>query len=157
MNPETNRRERFPSVAAGLALTLLPSDEALRRPLRGAAALPSAWLEEVEAALARSELGERIGDESWPEDWRLVSARATVCSPLGRVADPEEAAHEYGVTLQRWEDPPKADAIVAAGSAVSRDVDAGELRMVRAEQLVKPGWADRFHDAMKKKKKAAGK
>jgi bifunctional UDP-N-acetylglucosamine pyrophosphorylase/glucosamine-1-phosphate N-acetyltransferase len=24
--------------------------------------------------------------------------------------------------------------------------------MVRAEQLVKPGWADRFHDAMKKKK-----
>jgi bifunctional UDP-N-acetylglucosamine pyrophosphorylase/glucosamine-1-phosphate N-acetyltransferase len=45
-----------------------------------------------------------------------------------------------------------ADAIVAAGSAVSRDVEAGELRMVRAEQLVKPGWADRFHDAMKKKK-----
>jgi bifunctional UDP-N-acetylglucosamine pyrophosphorylase/glucosamine-1-phosphate N-acetyltransferase len=45
-----------------------------------------------------------------------------------------------------------ADAIVAAGSAVSRDVGEGELRMVRAEQLVKPGWADRFHDAMKKKK-----
>ncbi len=45
-----------------------------------------------------------------------------------------------------------ADAIVAAGSAVSRDVSPGELRMVRAEQLVKPGWADRFHDAMKKKK-----
>ena len=45
-----------------------------------------------------------------------------------------------------------ADAIVAAGSAVSRDVADGELRMVRAEQLVKPGWADRFHDAMKRKK-----
>jgi bifunctional UDP-N-acetylglucosamine pyrophosphorylase/glucosamine-1-phosphate N-acetyltransferase len=45
-----------------------------------------------------------------------------------------------------------ADAIVAAGSTVSRDVAEGELRMVRAEQLVKPGWADRFHDAMKKKK-----
>ncbi|RXZ65661.1 bifunctional UDP-N-acetylglucosamine diphosphorylase/glucosamine-1-phosphate N-acetyltransferase GlmU [Pelagerythrobacter rhizovicinus] len=45
-----------------------------------------------------------------------------------------------------------ADAIVAAGSAVSRDVADGELRMVRGEQLVKPGWADRFHDAMKKKK-----
>ena len=44
------------------------------------------------------------------------------------------------------------DAIVAAGSAVSRDVADGELRLVRAEQLVKPGWADRFHDAMKKKK-----
>jgi bifunctional UDP-N-acetylglucosamine pyrophosphorylase/glucosamine-1-phosphate N-acetyltransferase len=49
-----------------------------------------------------------------------------------------------------------ADAIVGAGSAVTRDVAAGELRIVRAEQLVKPGWADRFHDAMKKKK-AEGK
>jgi len=48
-----------------------------------------------------------------------------------------------------------ADAIVAAGSAVSRDVADGEMRMVRAEQLVKPGWADRFHDAMKRKKEAA--
>jgi bifunctional UDP-N-acetylglucosamine pyrophosphorylase/glucosamine-1-phosphate N-acetyltransferase len=44
------------------------------------------------------------------------------------------------------------DAIVAAGSAVSRDVAEGELRMVRGEQLVKPGWADRFHDAMRQKK-----
>jgi bifunctional UDP-N-acetylglucosamine pyrophosphorylase / glucosamine-1-phosphate N-acetyltransferase len=50
-----------------------------------------------------------------------------------------------------------ADAIVGAGSAVSRDVADGELRLVRAEQLVKPGWADRFHDAMKKKKKAEKK
>ena len=51
-----------------------------------------------------------------------------------------------------------ADAIVAAGSTVSRDVAAGELRMVRGEQLVKPGWADRFHDAMREKKaKKAGK
>jgi bifunctional UDP-N-acetylglucosamine pyrophosphorylase/glucosamine-1-phosphate N-acetyltransferase len=48
-----------------------------------------------------------------------------------------------------------ADAIVAAGSAVSRDVADGELRMVRADQLVKPGWADRFHDAMKRKKATA--
>jgi bifunctional UDP-N-acetylglucosamine pyrophosphorylase/glucosamine-1-phosphate N-acetyltransferase len=50
-----------------------------------------------------------------------------------------------------------ADAIVGAGSAVSRDVADGELRLVRAEQLVKPGWADRFHDAMKKKKAEAKK
>ncbi len=50
-----------------------------------------------------------------------------------------------------------ADAIVAAGSAVSRDVDDGELRMVRGEQIVKPGWADRFHDAMKKRKAAEKK
>lgn len=47
------------------------------------------------------------------------------------------------------------DAIVAAGSAVTRDVADGELRLVRGEQLVKPGWADRFHEAMRKKK--AGK
>ena len=44
------------------------------------------------------------------------------------------------------------DAIVGAGSAVSRDVADGELRLVRAEQMVKPGWADGFHDAMKRKK-----
>ena len=44
------------------------------------------------------------------------------------------------------------DAIVAAGSAVSRNVADGELRLVRGEQLMKPGWADRFHDAMKRKK-----
>ena len=50
-----------------------------------------------------------------------------------------------------------ADAIVAAGSAVSRDVSAGDLRMVRGEQSVKPGWADRFHDTMKKKKAAEKK
>ncbi len=50
-----------------------------------------------------------------------------------------------------------ADAIVGAGSAVSRDVADGELRLVRAEQLVKPGWADRFHDAMKKRKAEAKK
>jgi bifunctional UDP-N-acetylglucosamine pyrophosphorylase/glucosamine-1-phosphate N-acetyltransferase len=51
-----------------------------------------------------------------------------------------------------------ADAIVAAGSTVTRDVAAGELRLVRAEQSVKLGWADRFHDAMRKKKaEKAGK
>ncbi|MBX7482507.1 bifunctional UDP-N-acetylglucosamine diphosphorylase/glucosamine-1-phosphate N-acetyltransferase GlmU [Qipengyuania qiaonensis] len=49
------------------------------------------------------------------------------------------------------------DAIVGAGSAVSRDVGAGDLRMVRGEQIVKPGWADRFHDTMKKKKAAEKK
>lgn len=49
------------------------------------------------------------------------------------------------------------DAIVAAGSAVSRDVAPGDLRMVRAEQLIKPGWADRFHGTMRKKKAAEKK
>ncbi len=46
------------------------------------------------------------------------------------------------------------DAIVGAGSAVTRDVGDGELRLVRGEQLVKPGWADRFHEAMRRKKVA---
>ena len=50
-----------------------------------------------------------------------------------------------------------ADAIVAAGSAVTRDVAEGELRLVRAEQMVKPGWADRFHDTMRKRKAEAKK
>lgn len=45
-----------------------------------------------------------------------------------------------------------ADAIVGAGSAVTRDVADGELRLVRAEQVAKPGWAARFHEMMKKKK-----
>ena len=31
-------------------------------------------------------------------------------------ADPEEAMHEYGVRLFKWEDLPRADAIVAAVS-----------------------------------------
>jgi bifunctional UDP-N-acetylglucosamine pyrophosphorylase / glucosamine-1-phosphate N-acetyltransferase len=44
------------------------------------------------------------------------------------------------------------DAIVAAGSAVTRDVADGELRLVRADQASKPGWADRFHETMKRKK-----
>jgi bifunctional UDP-N-acetylglucosamine pyrophosphorylase / glucosamine-1-phosphate N-acetyltransferase len=48
-------------------------------------------------------------------------------------------------------------AIVAAGSTVTRDVADGELRLVRAEQSVKPGWADRFNDAMRHKKESKKK
>lgn len=39
-----------------------------------------------------------------------------------------------------------------AGSAVRRDFGDDDLCMVRGEQLVKPGWADRFHEALGKKK-----
>ncbi len=39
----------------------------------------------------------------------------------------------------------------ARSAAMWRMANCG---MVRAEQLVKPGWADRFHDAMKRKKAA---
>ena len=35
---------------------------------------------------------------------------------------------------------------------MSGGFDNVAMRIVRAEQLVKSGWADRFHDAMKKKK-----
>jgi hypothetical protein len=52
--------------------------------------LPAEWLGEVSDALARSDLDESIQDESWPEDWKLVSARVVTCSPLGRIADPDE-------------------------------------------------------------------
>ncbi len=44
------------------------------------------------------------------------------------------------------------NAIVGAGSTVTRDVADGELRLVRAEQASKPGWAKRFHEAMNRKK-----
>lgn len=44
-------------------------------------------------------------------------------------------------------------AIVGAGSTVSRDVPDGALRLVRAEQADKPGWADRFNAVMSAKKK----
>ncbi len=47
------------------------------------------------------------------------------------------------------------DAIVGAGATVTADVMNGELRLVRSPQSAKPGWADRFHDTMRKKK--AGK
>lgn len=52
--------------------------------------IPEEWLSQVDDALYASELGERISDESWPEDWRLVSLRIAPCSPLGLRADPEE-------------------------------------------------------------------
>jgi bifunctional UDP-N-acetylglucosamine pyrophosphorylase / glucosamine-1-phosphate N-acetyltransferase len=45
------------------------------------------------------------------------------------------------------------DAIVGAGATVTKDVADGELRLVRAEQSVKAGWADRFHELMKRRKK----
>ena len=47
-----------------------------------------------------------------------------------------------------------AEAIVGAGSTVTRDVAAGDLRLVRAEQADKPGWATRFRAAMLAKKAA---
>jgi bifunctional UDP-N-acetylglucosamine pyrophosphorylase / glucosamine-1-phosphate N-acetyltransferase len=45
-----------------------------------------------------------------------------------------------------------AGAIVGAGSTVTKDVADGELRLVRAEQSAKAGWAYRFNEAMKRKK-----
>jgi bifunctional UDP-N-acetylglucosamine pyrophosphorylase / glucosamine-1-phosphate N-acetyltransferase len=33
-----------------------------------------------------------------------------------------------------------------------KDLADSQRRMVRAEQLIKPGWANRFHEAMRKPK-----
>ena len=38
---------------------------------------------------------------------------------------------------------------------VTKDVADGELRLVRAEQSAKAGWADRFNEAMRRKKSAS--
>lgn len=48
-------------------------------------------------------------------------------------------------------------AIVAAGSVVTRDVEADALRLVRPPQESKPGWAKRFRERMAAKKKNAGR
>ncbi|MBW6523872.1 bifunctional UDP-N-acetylglucosamine diphosphorylase/glucosamine-1-phosphate N-acetyltransferase GlmU [Sphingomonas sp. RHCKR47] len=49
-------------------------------------------------------------------------------------------------------------AIVAAGSVVTRDVEADALTLVRPEQVSKPGWAARFREQMRARKAAkAGK
>lgn len=45
-----------------------------------------------------------------------------------------------------------ANAIVGAGSTVTKDVAAGDLCLVRPAQEAKAGWATRFHAAMKAKK-----
>jgi bifunctional UDP-N-acetylglucosamine pyrophosphorylase/glucosamine-1-phosphate N-acetyltransferase len=45
-------------------------------------------------------------------------------------------------------------AIVAAGSVITRDVEASALGVARAKQDVKPGWARRFREAMAAKKAA---
>ena len=45
-------------------------------------------------------------------------------------------------------------AIVAAGSVVTRDVEANALGITRAKQEVKPGWARRFREAMTARKAA---
>ncbi len=45
-------------------------------------------------------------------------------------------------------------AIVAAGSVVTRDVEAGALALVRPEQVSKPGWAVRFREKMRARKAA---
>ncbi|WP_298809165.1 bifunctional UDP-N-acetylglucosamine diphosphorylase/glucosamine-1-phosphate N-acetyltransferase GlmU [uncultured Sphingomonas sp.] len=45
-------------------------------------------------------------------------------------------------------------AIVAAGSVVTCDVEAGALALVRPEQVSKPGWAARFREKMRARKAA---
>ncbi|QXQ08260.1 bifunctional UDP-N-acetylglucosamine diphosphorylase/glucosamine-1-phosphate N-acetyltransferase GlmU [Sphingosinicellaceae bacterium] len=47
------------------------------------------------------------------------------------------------------------DAIVAAGSTITSDVEAGALALARGSQAIKPGWATRFRSVMAARK--AGK
>ncbi|HEX6374697.1 MAG TPA: bifunctional UDP-N-acetylglucosamine diphosphorylase/glucosamine-1-phosphate N-acetyltransferase GlmU [Allosphingosinicella sp.] len=47
-----------------------------------------------------------------------------------------------------------ANAIVGAGSVVTRDVEADALALARGTQKAKPGWAKRFRAAMTAKKRA---
>jgi bifunctional UDP-N-acetylglucosamine pyrophosphorylase/glucosamine-1-phosphate N-acetyltransferase len=47
-------------------------------------------------------------------------------------------------------------AMVAAGSVITRDIEAGALAVARGQQEARAGWATRFRDAMKAKKAAKG-
>jgi bifunctional UDP-N-acetylglucosamine pyrophosphorylase/glucosamine-1-phosphate N-acetyltransferase len=46
------------------------------------------------------------------------------------------------------------DATVAAGSVVTRDVEAGALAIARGRQEARPGWSTRFRESMKARKAA---
>ena len=52
--------------------------------------IPNEWLEDVDDALLESDIGQRISEESKPDDWSLVAIRISPCSPLGSIADAEE-------------------------------------------------------------------
>ena len=73
--------------AAGDLALLVPRDDAQIRALD---VFSQDWLDAVDEALAKSELDESIALENHPDDWRLVSGRFVTCSPLGKVADPQE-------------------------------------------------------------------
>jgi len=47
-------------------------------------------------------------------------------------------------------------AMVAAGSVITRDIEAGALAVARGQQEARAGWATRFREAMKAKKAAKG-
>ena len=53
-----------------------------------------------------------VRDARFPDPYNMgVNAEVFLHDP---VADPDEAKHEYGVTLMSWEELPQADAIVLA-------------------------------------------
>lgn len=47
-------------------------------------------------------------------------------------------------------------AMVAAGSVITRDIEAGALAVARGQQEARPAWASRFREAMAAKKAAKG-
>ena len=96
-HPQSSQRGSSDAKRDGFDEGLFPAtrDLALMIPMQDADVLavdhlPMSWMTAVSQGLLLSELGEQIEDESWLDSWRLVSARFSVCSPLGRVADAEE-------------------------------------------------------------------
>ncbi len=50
----------------------------------GAVALPSNWVRAVGEAYLGTVIDDGFLEESWYEDWRLVSVRVSPCTPVGR-------------------------------------------------------------------------
>lgn len=68
---------------------LLPLEEdplvpASTRLQGGSTALPASWLDRVDEAFLPTLVEDGFSDESWYEDWRLVSVRISPCAPVAR-------------------------------------------------------------------------
>ena len=80
----------WPDFPAERDLALLfPLEEdplvpASTRLLGGSAALPSSWVDRVGEAFWPTIVEDGFSEESWYEDWRLVSVRVSPCAPVAR-------------------------------------------------------------------------
>lgn len=62
-------------------VAVVPADTRLQS---GDAALPQAWVDAVSDAYGPTIVADGFGEESWYEDWRLVSMRVSPCAPIAR-------------------------------------------------------------------------